>query len=113
MTKPELWEDPDMLAHDPDRDLPPPEETEEENHPLRLGLIGEIILAFGAVAIAWFAVSTVLFLGYIVLGIGICSFSPDAAICMDTIGGAFQFFYFDSWKTMLNPSTWVGGFYEP
>lgn len=128
MTEPEIWEDPDMLAHDPDRDMPPLEELEPGedpdsdahdpdkhidemiNPPCRLGFIGEIILAFSAVAITWFLISTVLFLGYIAFGICVCMLSPEAAICAETIGDIFQFFYFDSWISMLNPATWTVGF---
>lgn len=105
-----------LMAHDPDRDISPPEETETKDppdpqHALRPGVIGEIMIAFSAVAMAWFLISTVLFLGYIAFGICICMLSPEAAICAETIGGTFQFFYFDSWISMFNPATWVGGNY--
>jgi hypothetical protein len=52
----------------------------------------------GFLFVLYFIISSLFFIGWLCLGIGICFFMPDAAICNDTIGAIAHFTFIDLWN---------------
>jgi hypothetical protein len=61
----------------------------------------ECIMIFGVMLFIWCICSTVACAGYCLLGITICTFDEDAAICLDTLGDAIEYFYYQMWIDMI------------
>lgn len=76
------------------------------------GIVKEVIIALFCIFIVWFISSTMLFVGWLCLGLGICLFEPSSAVCSDTFWSAIHLFYWDLWLKILDPMTWIRPFYE-
>lgn len=63
----------------------------------------------GTAIFLYLAVSTMSCFGFIVHGLLVCSFYPDAAVCGDRIVDIFHFFYWDMWIGLLDPANWGFG----
>jgi hypothetical protein len=64
-------------------------------------LIREGIMIFGVLLFIWCIVSTIICIGFVVIGVTICAFDETALICSDTLGDAIHYFYYQMWIDII------------